>query len=146
MLLERKISWITSSHLGPLAQVTVIVAIGCNSLPSLWNCLPKIFLVHLEGTLSNEISPQLRAGCFEKQKSNGQFAFHIFLIIPSKYPLPTAYCRRKIKNEFPLDALCWVRPLECGILGVHEISITWLHLGQVLISRTWHHKEVTPLI
>jgi hypothetical protein len=42
----------------------------------------------MEGTLSNEISPQLRAGCFEKQKSNGQFAFHIFLIVPSQYPLP----------------------------------------------------------
>ncbi len=70
----------------------------------LMKSLAENFLVYLEGTLSNEISPQLRAGCFEKQKSNGQFAFYIF---HTRW-IPTAYHRRKIKNKILPDALCWV--------------------------------------
>ncbi len=85
----------------------------------LMKSLAEIFLMYLEGTLSNEISPQLRAGWFKKQKSNGQFAFHIF----HTQWIPTAYHRRKKIKILP-DALCWAWHSGC-LQNKHHLTPPW---------------------
>ncbi len=115
-----------------MAQVTVIIAIGCNSLQSLWNGLQKISSV-FGGHLIQWNFSSAKGRVFWKAKIQWAICFPYFSHYTQQ--IPTAHHRRKIKNEFMLS----------NTLGV------W-HSGRLQNAHHWtppwasaHFKNMTPL-